>query len=58
MRFERLLAEEPEEGWRFIEAAIEAARTTNDLGSLGAGPLEALMERWGVVRRAVDRQGA
>jgi hypothetical protein len=54
---QRLLAEEPEEGWRFIEAAIEAAKSTNDLASVGAGPLEALMEMWGAAfaDRLIDK---
>jgi hypothetical protein len=57
---QRLLAEEPEEGWRFIEAAIEAARTTNDLGSVGAGPLETFMQMWGAAfaDRLIDKVGS
>ena len=43
----RLLADDPDEALVFVEAAIDAARTTNDLGLVGAGALEDLMKMWG-----------
>lgn len=54
---ERLLADEPEEAWAFVDAAIEAAETTGDLGRVGAGPLEDLMSMWGgaFADRLIDR---
>lgn len=43
----RLLAEDPENAWTFIEAAVDVATTVDDLGYIGAGPLEDLMTTWG-----------
>lgn len=41
------LAEDPEKASEFIVAAIEAARTVDDLGFIGAGPIENLLRYWG-----------
>ena len=43
----RLLAEDPTAAWVFVEAAIAAARITDDLGFIGAGALQDLMKTWG-----------
>jgi hypothetical protein len=43
----RMLLEDPEEAWEFIVAAIDAARTVDDLGFIGAGPIEDMLRFWG-----------
>lgn len=43
----RMLLEDPEEAWEFIVAAIDAARTIDDLGFIGAGPIEDMLRFWG-----------
>lgn len=43
----RLLADDPDEALVFVEAAIDAARTTDNLGFIGASALEDLMKMWG-----------
>jgi hypothetical protein len=45
--FHWMLMEEPDDAWEFIQAAIDAARTVDDLGRVGAGPLEDLLRYWG-----------
>jgi hypothetical protein len=45
--FRRMLLEDPEEAWEFIVAAIDAARTVDDLGFIGAGPIEDMLRFWG-----------
>jgi hypothetical protein len=44
---DRLLSEEPEDVWAFIDAVIARSEDTEQLGAVGAGPLEELMLRWG-----------
>jgi hypothetical protein len=43
----RMLLEDPEDAWTFIVAAIDAARTIDDLGFIGAGPIEDMLRVWG-----------
>ena len=43
----RMLLEDPDDAWEFIVAAIDAAHTVDDLGFIGAGPLEDLLRFWG-----------
>ena len=43
----RMLSEDPDAAWSFTEAAIEASRTVGDLGTVGVGPLEEIMRRYG-----------
>jgi hypothetical protein len=42
-----MLMEEPDDAWEFIQAAIDAAQTVDDLGYIGAGPIEDLLRYWG-----------
>jgi hypothetical protein len=42
-----MLREDPDEAWEFIVAAIDAARTVDDLGYIGAGPIEDTLRLWG-----------
>jgi hypothetical protein len=42
-----MLMEEPDDAWEFIQAAIVAAQNVDDLGYIGAGPLEDLLRYWG-----------
>ena len=43
----RMLREDPEDAWDFIIAAIDAARSVDDLGFIGAGPIEDMLRFWG-----------
>src|ERR1700676_1760468 len=43
----RMLREDPEEAWEFIGAAIDAARTVDARGFIGAGPIEDMLRFWG-----------
>jgi hypothetical protein len=43
----RMLREDPEEAWEFIVAAVDAARTVDELGFIGAGPIEDMLRFWG-----------
>jgi hypothetical protein len=42
-----MLMEEPDDAWEFIHAAIDAAQTVDDLGYIGAAPMEELLRYWG-----------
>ena len=43
----RMLLEDPEHAWDFIVAAINAAQSVDDLGFIGAGPIEDILRLWG-----------
>jgi Family of unknown function (DUF6869) len=43
----RMLTDDPDAAWEFVQAAIDAARTVDDLGSIGAGAVEDLLRHWG-----------